>query len=104
MAADAPALTELGLKCCRLGDAALGLLCDALPGNNHLRNLDLEDNDISAAFALQRLLPAVRANTSLRELRADEPNNEDEDEDKDAAVGEAMQLVEARAAAEAAAA
>jgi hypothetical protein len=70
VAADAPALTELDVSVCLLGDAALGPLIDALPRNTHLRSLRFANNGISEAFAAQRLLPAVRANASLRELWA----------------------------------
>ncbi len=40
VAADAPALHTLDLSFCRLGDAGLGPLVDALPHNTHLRTLD----------------------------------------------------------------
>ena len=70
VAADAPALAILFLKGCALGDAGLGPLVDALPRNTHLHNLDVSDNDLSNEFAEQRLLPAVRANTTLRLLNA----------------------------------
>ncbi len=96
LAADAPALTELDVSECRLGDAALGPLCDALPRNTHLRSLNLYGNDISEAFAAEQLLPAVRANASLRMLRtprAPVPSSLDD----------AQRLVAERAAEEAAA-
>jgi hypothetical protein len=70
VAADAPALHTLDLSFCRLGDAGLGPLVDALPHNTHLRTLDCQQNDTSAAFTRHRLLPAVAANASLRELHA----------------------------------
>ncbi len=71
VAANAPALHELCLWWSRLGDDAWGPLFDALPGNTHLRRLSRRDHDahLSEAFARDRLLPAVRANTSLRTLR-----------------------------------
>ncbi len=97
VAADAPALTALDVSNCELGDAGLGPLCDALPRITHLRKLNIEVNLISEAFAAERLLPAVRANASLRELDAYTwpavPS-----------LAEAEQLVSARAAASAAAA
>jgi hypothetical protein len=68
--ANAPALHEVNVLRCALGDAGLGPLVDALPANTHLRTLDVSDNDKSEAFSLQRLLPAVRANSGLRELSA----------------------------------
>jgi hypothetical protein len=71
VAANAPALHELCAWWSRLGDDAWGPLFDALPGNTHLRRLSRRDHDahLSEAFARDRLLPAVRANTSLRTLR-----------------------------------
>jgi hypothetical protein len=42
VAADAPVLTELSISHCRLGDAALGPLVDALPRNKHLRSLHVD--------------------------------------------------------------
>jgi hypothetical protein len=74
IAANAPALLVL---VCRnnycysfpfLGDAHLSPIVEALPLNRHLRELDLRFNGMSEAFARERLLPAVRANTTLREL------------------------------------
>jgi hypothetical protein len=68
VAADAPALHELNVSHCGLGDAWLGPLVDALSLNTHLRTLHLVDNRCTEAFIRDRLLPAVRANTSLRHL------------------------------------
>jgi hypothetical protein len=68
IAADAPALTALDVRYSHLGDAGLRPLFQALPGNSHLRTLDCSTNFISPAFAAHVLLPAVRANTSLRTL------------------------------------
>jgi hypothetical protein len=72
VAADAPALQELHVSYIALlhdaGLLALGLLLDALPLNTHLLTLHLDDNRCTADFARDRLLPAVRANTSLRLL------------------------------------
>ena len=73
IAADAPALLVL---VCRnnyfnsfLGDAHLSPIVEALPLNRHLRKLDVAGNDLSEVFARERLLPAVRANTTLRKLQ-----------------------------------
>jgi hypothetical protein len=44
---------------------------DALPLNTHLRTLNLDCNSFTGVFARDRLLPAVRANTSLRHLSAE---------------------------------
>jgi hypothetical protein len=70
VAADAPALTELTVAWCWLGDAGLRPLFEALPHNTHLRKLECLRNDISEAFARNVLLPAVRANTSLQSFVA----------------------------------
>jgi hypothetical protein len=70
LAANAPALTELDIEHCLLGDAGLRPLLEALPRNTHLRTLVCSDNNITAAFAADVLLPAVRANASLRVLTA----------------------------------
>jgi hypothetical protein len=68
VAANAPALRTLSVGRCRLGDVGMGLLLDALPHNTHLRTLECEDNDITEAFARERMLPALQANASLREV------------------------------------
>jgi hypothetical protein len=70
LAADAPALTALDVAYSFLGDAGLRPLFEALPGNTHLRTLNCWRNDMSEAFAAGVLLPAVRANASLRTLIA----------------------------------
>ena len=67
IAANAP-LEELHMQFCDLGDEGLGPLCDALPRNTRLHTLDISSNGITHAFTAQHLLPAVRANTSLRHL------------------------------------
>jgi hypothetical protein len=95
VAANAPALTALDLSICDLGDEGLRPLFEALPLNTHLRTLDVADNDMSAAFARDVQLPAVRANTSLRKLLT---SARDFPESR-----EAEALVAARAAAAAAA-
>jgi hypothetical protein len=88
VAANAPALQALNVCRCNLYDAALRLLFDALPANTHLRTLNCTRNELSDAFVRERLLPAVRANSSLRELQTDD-------------ALEAEALVQRRAAAEA---
>ncbi len=85
--ADASALQTLRINRCGLGDAALGPLFDALPRNTHLRELHCCSNYMSKAFARDRLLPAVRANTSLCELHAESASG---------AAVEAMELVAKR--------
>jgi hypothetical protein len=69
VAANAPALTELRVLGCDLGDAGLRPLFDALPANTHLRTLYCSYNRLSDAFVRDALLPAVRANSSLHELK-----------------------------------
>ena len=68
VAADTPAFQELHVCNNGLGDDGLLPLCEALPRNTHLRMLAVSSNGMSASFVLLRLLPAVRANTSLRAL------------------------------------
>ncbi len=94
VAADAPALTEIDVSYCLLGDAGLRPLVDALTRNTHLRSLDIERNTLSTAFNSQRLLPAVHANRSLRELFMDDDGSK-----AYATARAAVQLVAAREAA-----
>ncbi len=69
IAANAPALTQLDVDSSFLDDDGLRPLFNALPRNTHLRVLDCSDNEISGeGFVRRVLLPAVRANTSLRKL------------------------------------
>jgi hypothetical protein len=68
VAADAPALTALTVSNSLLSDDGLRPLFEALPANSHLQELDCSYNEMSEAFARDVLLPAVRANTSLRTL------------------------------------
>ncbi len=70
VAANAPALVSLDVSECDLGCAGLGPLFDALPANTHLTKLDCSFNKLTGVFVRERLLPAVRANASLRELDA----------------------------------
>jgi hypothetical protein len=67
VAANAPALHELDVSFCNLGDAGARPLFHALPANTHLRTLDCGYNWLSNAFVHDEL-PAVRANASLHEL------------------------------------
>jgi hypothetical protein len=75
VAADAPALQSLNVTSCFLCDGGLAPIVDALPRNRHLRGLDISDNALSEEYARERLLPAVRANTSLRELQCHDYGN-----------------------------
>ena len=92
IAADAPALRAL--VCCNssLGDAGLAPIVDALALNRHLHKLDLSCNDMSTAFARERLLPAVRSNSTLREFMY-----EDVEPFSSPAAAEAVELVRRRA-------
>jgi hypothetical protein len=65
-------LRLLNLQVCNLRDDGLGPLVDALARNTHLTHLDIVCNSRSTAFLRERLLPAVRASCSLRELNAGE--------------------------------
>jgi hypothetical protein len=67
VAVNAPALHELSVHMCYLQNGAP--LVDALPANTHLRVLDCSGTRMSSAFARYRLLPAVRANSGLRQLK-----------------------------------
>jgi hypothetical protein len=69
VAADAPALHDLVCYGNTLGDAGLAPIFEALALNRHLRKLSCQNNSMSEAFARERLLPAVRANTTLQELQ-----------------------------------
>ena len=90
--ADAPALRELDVSSCGLGEAGLGALLDALPSNRHLLTLDIRGNDAPAGFMRARLLPFVRANTSLRTLLVIGRLERDEN----TAAWEAQRIVAAR--------
>jgi hypothetical protein len=90
--ANAPALQTLDIGWCGLGDAQMGPVVEALRHNTHLTKLDCRANAMSEAFARNELLPAVRANTSLRELAAAAIIGADEG----AAAREAEALVAAR--------
>ena len=75
VAADTPALQSLSVCClgicahtCGIGDAGLMPLVAALRRNQHLRKLDISCSETSERFARRQLLPAVRANTSLRKF------------------------------------
>jgi hypothetical protein len=87
--ANVPALQTLDICCCFLGDEGMGRVVEALRHNTHLRTLKCTFNDMSEAFFRDRLLPAVRGATSLRELVVSE-------EDDGGAACEAEALVAAR--------
>jgi hypothetical protein len=68
VAANAPALEVLDIRACCLGDEGLSPLVNALRRNTHLRELECSGNDLSDAFVLHQLMPALLANGSLRML------------------------------------
>ena len=91
VAADAPALKHLSLSPLDINEEVLGALSDALPHNSHLRELELGCGlRVDAAFTSNRLLPAMRANLSLRTLKIDIFCS------SDPALEEAKRVVEAR--------
>ena len=102
VAANTPALQELDMQGSGFLDAGLGPLFDALPHNTHLRHLECYCTGMTADFARDRFLPAVRANTSLRKLIASPWWDNEEHGEAPPEVLEAEALVAARAAAEAA--
>jgi hypothetical protein len=61
LAANLPSLHTLGVDCCYLGDEGMAPLLDGLAANTHLRTLDCQDNNLSAAFERDRLQPALAA-------------------------------------------
>jgi hypothetical protein len=83
------ALRLLYVSYCNLGDDAVRPLFAAVAGSTRLQMLHCYGNDISAECARNAVLPAVQANTSLRELYLDEDIAE---------LQQAEDLVRARAA------
>ena len=67
VAANASALACLSVGSL-MGDDGLRDLVVALPANTHLRQLDIKNNGLGDGFARDVLLPALRANASLRSL------------------------------------
>jgi hypothetical protein len=96
VAANAPTLRKLTVHNSSLGDVGLAELFDALWCNTHLRKLNCMANDLTEAFVRRRLLPAVRANTSLRYLVA---TCEHKDEENAGVVGALLRQAEAHVAA-----
>ena len=91
VAADAPALQNLSFSDAWLGDAGLAPVVDALHRNHYLRKLNLCDTRASEAFTRERLLPALHANSSLRELLLG-----DEEQQLTPAESQAVALVRSR--------
>jgi hypothetical protein len=69
---NAPALQRLDVSSNDLDDSGVLLMVQALPHNTHLRTFCCGSNELSEQFCRDELLPAVRANASLRELDAAE--------------------------------
>jgi hypothetical protein len=68
IAADAPALSHLTFGMGE-GDFGLSPVFAALPQNTHLRSLVWWWDGMNEEFVNEELLPAVRANTSLRHFQ-----------------------------------
>jgi hypothetical protein len=66
--------SRLSLLVFSLGDAGVGPLFTALAQSTTLHTLDLTHNAISRECARDVVLPAVRANTSLRKLEFGQPD------------------------------
>jgi tRNA pseudouridine-54 N-methylase len=99
VAANASALQFLNVTGCALGDEGLGPLVDALAANTHMQDLNCTGNGLSEAFALERLQPALLANSSLCKLKL---VDDDEQDAASPALRQMEQLVAQRAAARAA--
>ena len=76
IAADAPTLRVLKCSHSSLRDAGLAPIVEALALIRHLRVLNVGYNGMNEAFAREQLLPAVRANTTLRTLKCASYNAE----------------------------
>jgi hypothetical protein len=78
IAADACQLKALDISACGLGDTGMAPVFAALAKNHHLLWLVCGDNCMTRAFAHNRLLPAVKRNTSLIALSAQSTLSTDE--------------------------
>ena len=78
VAANPLALTELVVNEWHTEECVLGPLIAALPTNTHLRVLNCANHHMPHFLAV-RMLAAVRANTSLRRLNANDSNGSDDD-------------------------
>jgi hypothetical protein len=94
--ANAPTLRELAVGCGGgvAGNAGLGVLFDALAHNTHLQTFMCRDDGLTESDTLltERLMPALRANRSLRRLMLGWHAT------PTPAMGSAMMLVAGRAA------
>jgi hypothetical protein len=92
VAANAPALTTLDASYTYAPDDAMRPFVEALPLNTHLRTLDISEQEMSAAFVRDCLLPALRANTGLRTVSV----SSREREEHEALMAEVAQIMESR--------
>ena len=67
------ALLSLRLSDCKLGNEGLRPVFEALSRGSGLGSLHCEGNGVSREFARGVVLPAVRANASLRKLEFGQP-------------------------------
>jgi hypothetical protein len=93
--AHSPKLQLLDIMFCRLGDAGMGPIMDALPHARCLHMLECRENHMSRHFARTRMLPAVRACAPLRQLEATSGGRADVSDISDI-VGAAQRLLEQR--------
>ena len=70
-------LKKLNLVGCNLGEAGLAPIFEALPRASRLGHLTFKGEELGSEFARDVVLPSVRANNSLRELKF---HNRDEGE------------------------
>ena len=96
LAANSSTVTTVNIGGSFLGDAGFAPIMVALSRNTHLSQFCCCNMDMSVEFARERFLPAVRANTSLRNLLASERWGVHDGEAPPAEVLEAEALVAAR--------
>jgi hypothetical protein len=68
-------LESLDVSTCSLDDAAMRLIFAAVAGSTRLRELDCSWNGVTVECAREAILPAVRANSSLRKLKFEGTNS-----------------------------
>jgi hypothetical protein len=80
----------------QLGEAGLAPIFEALRGDSGLAELFLDEEQISADFACDVVLTAVRANTSLRELSGlrwvDAPEFDEDEKEEEELLPELQEL------------
>jgi hypothetical protein len=70
LAADAPALTELDVEQCNLGDAGVAPLLEALPRNTHIRTLKWRGGNDEAAVLFVAAMARAQAHAAAVEAHA----------------------------------